>query len=164
MAHKDYVVRNVSISYEGIFCFDDLYKHLKTWLERRGYALQESGYKELKGEKTRDIKISIDATKDVTDYVRYGIELSINLNDLRELRKKETKKTFHEGKLSIKFNAFMLKDFENRWNKNPVLLFAREAYDKLVIGDKLAKMEKNLTEDIYKFTNEIKAFLKLLKL
>ncbi len=164
MAHKDYVARKVGIEYEGIFCFDDLYKHLKAWLERRGYHLQESGYKELKEEAARHIKISIDAEKEASDYVKYSIGLTIKLDNLMELRRKGEKKLLHHGKISIEFDAFLLKDFENKWNKNPVLLFFREAYDKFVIGDKMAKMEKELKEDVYKFTSEIKAFLKLLRL
>lgn len=164
MAHKDYVARKVSVEYEGIFSFDDLYKHLKTWLQRRGYMLQESGYKELKEEIARHIKISIDAEKEASDYVKYALELTIKLDNLKELRKKGEKKLLHHGKITIEFDAFLLKDFENRWNKNPVLLFFREAYDKFVIGSQMEKMEKELKEDVYKFTNEIKAFLKLLKL
>lgn len=164
MAHKDYVAREVSIEYEGIFSFDDLYKHLKTWLQRRGYMLQESGYKELKEEIARHIKISIDAEKEASDYVKYALELSIKLDNLKELRKKGEKKLLHQGKITIEFDAFLLKDFENRWNKNPVLLFFREAYDKFVIGSQMEKMERELKEDVYKFTNEIKSFLKLLKL
>lgn len=164
MAHKDYVAREVSIAYEGIFCFDDLYKNLKTWLQRRGYALQESGYKELKEELARHIKISIDAEKEANDYVKYGIELTIKLDNLKELKKKGENKLLHQGKVSIEFDAFMLKDFGDKWNKNPLLLFFREAYDKFVIGSQMEKMERELKEDVYKFTNEIKSFLKLLKL
>ena len=163
MAQKDYIVKNANIEYEGLFCFDDVYKHIKTWLARRGYGMQESGYKEVKAE-SRNIKISIDAMKEASDYVMFLIELSIKLEDLKEVKKKGDKKIWHNGKLKISFSGLTVKDFENQWSKNAVTIFIREAYDKFVIGSKLSAMEKQLEEDIYKFTNELKSFLKLLKL
>ncbi len=163
MAQKDFIVKGSKLEYEGLFCFDDLYKHIKTWFKRRGYGMQESGYKEVKGD-TRNIKISVDAMKEVSDYVRFLVELSIKLENLKEVKKKGDKKIWHQGKLIISFNAIILKDFENQWSKNAFTIFIRETYDKFVIGSKLSKFEKELEEDIYKFTNEIKSFLKLLKL
>lgn len=163
MAQKDFILKNSKIEYDGTFCFDDLYKHLRTWFTRRGYIMQESGYKEVK-EETRNIKISVDAGKEVSDYVRYLIELSIKLENLKEVKKKGDKKIWHQGKIIISFNALTIKDFENQWSKNAFTIFIREAYDKFVIGSKLSKQEKDLSEDVYKFTNEIKSFLKLLKL
>lgn len=163
MVQKDFIVKNSKIEYEGTFCFDDLYKHIKTWLARRGYGMQESGYKEVKGE-TRNIKISVDAMKEVSDYVMFAIELNIKLDNLKEVKKKGDKKIWHQGRVIIAFNALTVKDFENKWSKSGFTIFLREAYDKFVVGSKLKQFEKNLEEDVYKFTNEIKSFLKLLKL
>ena len=163
MAQKDFIVKGSKIEYEGLFCFDDLYKHIKTWFTRRGYCMRESEYKEVKAD-TRNIKISVDAIKEVSDYISFLVELSIKLENLKEVKKKGDKKIWHQGKLIISFNALTLKDFENQWSKNAFTIFIRETYDKFVIGSKLKQFEKELEEDIYKFTNEIKSFLKLLKL
>ena len=163
MAQKDYIIKNVNVEFEGLFCFDDLYKHIKTWFTRRGYGMKESGYKEVKAD-TRNIKISVDAMKEVSDYVSFLVELSIKLEDLKEVKKKGDKKIWHQGKVKISLKALTLKDFENQWSKNAFTIFIRESYDKFVIGSKLKQFEKELEEDIYKFTNEIKSFLKLLKL
>jgi len=163
MAQKDFIVKGSKIEYEGLFCFDDLYKHIKTWFTRRGYGMRESEYKEVKAD-TRNIKISVDAIKEVSDYISFLVELSIKLENLKEVKKKGDKKIWHQGKLIISFNALTLKDFENQWSKNAFTIFIRETYDKFVIGSKLKQFEKELEEDIYKFTNEIKSFLKLLKL
>ena len=163
MAQKDFIIKNSKIEYEGIFCFEELYKHLKTWFTRRGYIMQEIGYKEVK-EDTKNIKISVDAMKEVSDYMRFLVELSIKLDNLKEVKKKGDKKIWHQGKLTISFNAITIKDFENQWSKSGFTIFLREAYDKFVIGSKLSKFERDLSEDVYKFTNEIKSFLKLLKL
>src|SRR3989344_5672527 len=149
MAQKDFIVKGSKIEYEGLFCFDDLYKHIKTWFTRRGYGMRESEYKEVKAD-TRNIKISVDAIKEVSDYISFLVELSIKLENLKEVKKKGDKKIWHQGKLIISFNALTLKDFENQWSKNAFTIFIRETYDKFVIGSKLKQFEKELEEDIYK--------------
>ena len=87
MAQKDFIVKGSKIEYEGLFCFDDLYKHIKTWFTRRGYGMRESEYKEVKAD-TRNIKISVDAIKEVSDYISFLVELSIKLENLKEVKKK----------------------------------------------------------------------------
>ena len=143
MAQKDFIVKGSKIEYEGLFCFDDLYKHIKTWFTRRGYGMRESEYKEVKAD-TRNIKISVDAIKEVSDYISFLVELSIKLENLKEVKKKGDKKIWHQGKLIISFNALTLKDFENQWSKNAFTIFIRETYDKFVIGSKLKQFEKEL--------------------
>jgi len=98
------------------------------------------------------------------DYVKILIDVAIKVKGLEEVRKKGSKKTMHRGSLELIFVGHMTKDYEDKWGKNPVLLFLREVYDKWVIGDRLKDTEKMLKDDINKLVNECKAYLKLLKI
>lgn len=162
MSHKEVVVDGIKIEYEGIFNFDELYQHLRKWMERKHYKFGEAGYKEIKGD-TRSLEINFGGYIKVDEYVKYVIEAPIELKDLKEVTKKGAKGRFFQGKFKIIFKGHLVMDYEDKWEKNAVTIFLREVYDKYIIKSRVEKMEKELKGDIDKLVDEIKAFLKLLK-
>lgn len=164
MAQKDIIVRDIKVEYEGVFSFDEFYKYLKNWMKRRNYKEGELKYKETKKDGKISTEIIYGGQKKVDDYIKIMLEIQIKAIDLVEVIKKGSKKKMHDGKLELVFMGYLQKDYENKWEKNPVLLFFREVYDKWVIGDRITKIENELKDDVNKLINEVKAFLKLLKI
>ena len=162
MPERDYVDQTLEVKHKGVFNFDELYKTLAKWLKMYKYTIQENEYKDYKEDGKNMVYVKWEAPKKVTDYIKYVIEVELTVNDYREVIVEKKKNL--EGQVTLRFSGFLLKDYEETWSRKGLMKFMREVYDKFMIGSKLAAMEKELRDDLYKLVNEVKSYLNLTKI
>jgi len=162
MAERDYVEQTLQVKHKGIFNFDGLYKALAKWFKMYRYTLHEIDYKDYKEEGKNMLYVKWEARRKINDYVRYVIETELTVKDYREVM--VNKKKNMEGEFGIKFSAYLFKDYEEIWSRRGGMKFLREVYDRFFLGSELAKMEKELKDEMYKVVNEIKSYLNLIKI
>ena len=154
MVEVDYAIPpEITISYEGDLDLKELYSLIKSWLEDRGFFIIE---KEHEGTK-ENFKSKWDATKKVDDYTKYVIKVTLKANHLKEISSKH----IYNGEFRVAFESFMEKDYEERFEKKPLLKLFRSLYSKFVEKSREEHHERELKELTTSFYNEIKAYFGL---
>lgn len=159
MPIKDLIIKELEISYEGVFDIRDFLDHMKKWFKQNGYDVDEKLYTTKAKDHLKAIKIKWLAEKKVTDYDKYAITLIIDFSDIREAR--IDNKKVSEGRLSISFESEHEKDYEEKWRKKPTLNFLRAVYDKFVMEEKEGRLAKKLKEETYELHDEVKKYLNI---
>ncbi|MBI2663693.1 hypothetical protein HYX15_04150 [Candidatus Woesearchaeota archaeon] len=160
MSEIDYVIPALRIEQKAIFNFADLYKLLKSWFDLHNYDFYEKEYIDSMkegGEKSDSIKW--EAERKVDDYTKFHIEVRLKLNDVEDVQLKDC--IACRGVCSIKFESFLEKDYEDRWEKNFFLKFVRAVYDHYILSTKIEKYSAELRAETYDVFNQAKAFLNL---
>lgn len=164
MAEKDFIGDIVKYSFSGVIPIDDLYKAIQKWAKIHGYKVIEKEHKTAADlEKKEHVFVWI-LEKKVTDYIKYKVDMDVKAKNLREVKVKDGKKNYHQGDIMFSFAAYLDKDYEETYGKNPVVKFTREVFDKYVTESKMKTFEKELTKDRDKLIAEIRAFLEVEKL
>lgn len=159
MAEIDYVIREIKVGQEAVFNLAELYKYIKDWFTKHRYVFFEKEYLEFLKEGGKSASIKWQAKRKIDDYIRFNIEARIRFKDLKEVRGKKV--NLVKGGVSFKFESFLEKDYEDNWEANFLTKFMRSIYDKLIIKDKIERLQEELKEETYDVFNEVKAFLKL---
>ncbi|MBS3146957.1 hypothetical protein J4471_04650 [Candidatus Woesearchaeota archaeon] len=161
MPEKDIIVKKLSISYEGVFDFNNFIRLVKNWLKQNSYFIIEKDYGNIQKDKNMsDIKISLDNEREVDDYNRAHIDLSIKVKNLENVS--SDKKKLQRGKLTIDFESYLKKDIHSKWETKPVQKVARGIYDKYLVKDKQKIIEEDIRNETFAVYNEVKAYFNLL--
>lgn len=153
MGEVDYVIPELKITRTGIIDFKEAYNLMEEFLLQKGYDLTE---KEQGFDEAGTFKMKWWAFRKVDDYTAFNIEISVGGSDIKDVVLK--KKKALSGKFVIKFESYLEKDYEGRWEE-PLQKFLRGVYDKFIIGSKFDKYEKDLKEETYAIYNEVKSYL-----
>ncbi len=160
MAEIDYVIPALKLEQRAIFNFADLYKLLKSWFNLHNYDFFEKEYIDITkeaGEKSDSIKW--EAERKVDDYVKFHIEVRIKLTDVENVELKHAMAT--KGICNMKFESFLEKDYEDRWERNFLVKFLRALYDHFILRSKLDRYAVELRTETYDVFNQAKSFLRL---
>jgi len=162
MAEKDRVFSG-KLKQKGIFNFKDLYEFLYDYLMDENYDVFEDKYVEKIEGDAKNVEIKWTAIKEVSDYFRYEITLYWLINGMKKVKvKKETREiTMDSGTIEIKFEASIVKDYENRWEANAFLKFLRGIYDRYIIKTRVDENELKLFQETNELTAQTKSFLAL---
>ena len=160
MPEIDYVIPAIKIEQRAVFNFADLYRLLKSWFNLHNYDFYEKEYIDVLkegGEKSDSIKW--EAERKVDDYVKFHIELRIKLADVEDVKLKDN--LVCKGTCGIKFESFLEKDYDNRWERNSFIKFLRALYDHFILRPKLERYADELRQETYDVFDQAKSFLKL---
>ena len=159
MPIKDMIVKELVVSYSGVFDIHDFLDFLKKYMKQNGYDMTEKLYDSKAKASINSIKIKWACEKKATDYDMYNIALTIDFTDIKE-GKIEGKKVV-EGNLKVLIEAEHEKDYDEKWRKKPTLNFMRAVYDKFIIESKEQKLAKKLKEEANDIADEIKKYLNI---
>ena len=159
MAETDFIIKGLTVSYSGIFNLKELYKYIKRWLKESGsfQEINEKLYQEEHKQELKTTTIKVDAKKKVDDYTKFIIKVTIKGSDYEDV--KADGKSMQKGSLKIELNAEMEKDYQEKWEEAPSRKFFRGLYDRFLIGFRIDKLSKELTDETYDLYNEIKKYL-----
>lgn len=163
MPQRDYVAQAIKVKQKSVFNLDELYSVLWSWFELNTYDFQEHEYRDTDTAKGKNLEIRWYAEKKIDDYIKYVIEVTffvIGYEGVEIEKEGGHKEKTGKGEVEIQLDAYLEKDYEDRWT-GPVLLFLREVYDKFIIRNRIEALEGDLHDELYKFMDEIKAFLNL---
>ncbi len=164
MPQKDIVIPFIKIKDRSVFSLDELYKLMFRWFESRNYDFQEREYRdEDMGGGKKHLEIVWYAERKIDDYFKFIIEINfliVGLEDTEVERDGVMVKT-DKGEIEMKIKAYILKDYDKKWEKNPVMRFFREIYDKKLVKSRIEGYEGELYEETYRLLNDVKSFLNL---
>ncbi len=157
MAEIDIVVPKITVQQKAIIDVKELYSLIKKFALDKGYNLAEENYKQ-EGETT---KVDLEAFRDVDDYTRYIIKISIATSDLKEVETR--KKILYEGVIELEFEARLKRDYEGTWEKKPIHRIMRGFFDKYVMKGKFDNYASELKDETYLLMEQVRSFLRLPK-
>ena len=160
MSEKDKIYKG-KIKQSGIFSFKDLYAFLYDWLKEEGYDILEKSYSEKVSGDSKQIEISWDATKEVSDYFKFQIKVEWQILGMKsvDVQREDKKIKMDSGSLEVKFTGVLLKDYEDRWENQPFWKFMRGVYDRYIIKSRIDEYQIKLFEEVEDVVSQCKSFL-----
>lgn len=161
MVEFDKVISLMVRQKAGLFDFKELYSFMYRYLTTEEYDIDEKEYTEKIKPTGKEIFIEWRARRRISDYFRFYIQIVFIVLGMTEVevQKDGTKLKFNRGEVRIDINAFLEKDYENRWETSPIAKFLRGIYDRYVIRGRILQYELKLREETINFSEQIKAFL-----
>lgn len=152
-----------SISYTGYFDFAKLWRVIREYMESRGYFYTEAQHNEIVKEQGKNIFIEVDVDRELTDYVKGRIKIECEVHHLVdvEVDVNGKKRTLNDAKVHLKFESYVLTDWEGRFDGMAYLFFIRTMLEKFVYQRQINKFKHITQEDQDALIKEIKAYLNL---
>jgi len=149
------------IKYVGIFHLKDTYKMMFEWLNDKGYAVDETSYKEVIRNNEREVEIRWIVTKEQSDYFQY--EFSVFFHGLNvvntEVEVDGVKKKMQKGELTTEFSWTINKDYKNRFSQNEFSKRVRNYYDKYLVSKRIEEQEILIVRDFEAMLGVLKDYL-----
>ena len=155
------IVKEIKLTKDGTFDFENMYKIIKDWYSFHQYDFFEKEYSDVIKEDSKDIKAHFNSEKKISDYVKYEVQIKLTVKNHRIVVAPDKKKKLVHGELIISISSSIKSDFEGQWEEKPFKKFIRGIYDKFIEGDKNQRFASELKEETYSLYNELKAFLNL---
>lgn len=162
MASKSNVYKE-SVKKVGYWNYKDFYNFCFGWLKDNGYKVKEDDYTEKNSDIGKEIILSWDASKKVTDYFKYTISLKWHILGMVPIeieRAGKVEKT-NKGEVKIDITADVVKDYDNKWEAKPYVKIMRGFYDKYIMNTTSDLYSDRLVDDVKELINQIKSFLEL---
>ena len=163
MAEIKTLIDGRSLSYEGVFNLKDLYKIIDSWFKDRGYDKQEIKNWEDVSENEKQIVIEIIPYKKVSDYARIDIRLFMIFSKIAEIEveKDNLKFKMNKGRAEFYFDAYVVTDYENKWESKPIFFFIKNVFDKWVYRAYTSNFDSEAIRDATEIENEIRSYLNM---
>jgi hypothetical protein len=164
MAEKEEVIREKDLAYSGVFDFKGFYGFSHNWLSNQeNYGVVEEKYSEKVEGNSKNMDVKWVATKEVSDYFKMEIKITMKLSDLTDVEVEidgETKRS-NRGKVSILLIGSLIKDPKSKWDTSAFNRFLRDVYNKYIVPNKIGEMKGLVVNDVIALKEEMKAFLEI---
>ena len=133
-AEKELIINNRELKYKGIFHIEELFATINRALEERGYTKREKKTEEVVTETGKKVYIELRPYKIKTNYLALMLKIKINLDQVQEAIETVdyAKIRFQHGDINIYFDAWILTDWQLRWNMSPVTFFLKGFINKFL--------------------------------
>jgi len=162
MADKDLIIKE-KIAHSGVFDFSAFYSFAHGWFYDEGYGVVEAKYSEKISGNKKNMFIEWNVEKKLNDYFKFQYNLKFYIDDLTDVDVEidGEKKSMNKGKILVEIKGYLIKDYDSKWDVNPVYKFMRDIYNKFVVPTTIDNLENKLIGDLQTFKDELKAFLEL---
>lgn len=163
MSEKKLVIDQQKLTYEGLFDLNGLYRMISGWFYEKGYDWHEFKNFEQVLSTGKDIEIEILPWKKTTRYFKNILRIRmrfVNVKDV-EVEKEGVKVKVNHGKAMLVFDAYLVSDYEGKWDSKPILFFLGTLFDKYVFRKYFNTYERWLVNDFYDIHGRIQSFLNL---
>lgn len=159
MSEKHYVAKGVVVKWDGLFDLDEVYKKAKYWFDMKTMSFKEEKYIERIKGGNKQLEIKWKASKDVSSYFKYVIEVGILILGMSkvEVEKDGVKLPLEKGEIEFQFNAYLLKNAndkfdEGSWYKKLYEIIYRKRIDNYLI---------DFYNSFYGLVDEVKMLLEM---
>ena len=167
-ALQNYVVGSTRgwalIRYSGTYDLQRLLDTIRSWLLDRKYTLADKEHTEIVKAAGKDIKVDTLAFRDVSDYVKFIIQVEIvilrNIDVMVEENGEKVKK--QQGDMDVRVKAFIDKNYKKTF-KPGFQEFLRIIYEKFIARRILRNYKIKLSNETQSLIDEIKGVLGLTK-
>ncbi|MBU4070358.1 MAG: hypothetical protein KJ646_05220 [Nanoarchaeota archaeon] len=152
------------IKYVGVFSLKDYYQFCYDWLtEQISLTLVEKKYGEKLNKDAKDIDIEWTASRKVTDYFKFELEIKYKIIALKnvEIVQNNAKIKTNQGEVKLMLKGNLIRDYDGKFEKDSFRKFLRSIYEKWIIASRVEQFEDNLAGECDEFLNQAKAFLDL---
>lgn len=152
-----------SLSYEGVFNIKELYRLIDKWFKDHGYEKQEIKNWEDVTENEKQVVLEIIPYKKVSDYARIDVRIFMIFSKLTEtvIEKDNIKFNMTKGKAEFYFDAYVVTDYENKWETRPIFYFMKNIFDKFIYKVYTSSYDGEAIRDATEVENEIRSFLNM---
>lgn len=162
MAQKKQVYKQ-TFKHTGYWKYKEVYDMMFFWFRDHNYKLFEDLYNEKILSNGKEVIAKWRAERKITDYFKFQIVADwhiLGMTDTEvEIDGKKVKT--NKGEVEIIFKGSLIKDYEKRWEDNPLWKFLRGVYEKYVVRSTVDEYEDDIENDTKEVIAELKAFLKL---
>lgn len=153
-----------TIKKKGYWNYSELYGFCFSWLKDNGYGVKESEYVEKLSDFGKEIQLKWEGGRRVTDYFKFVIKVEwhiLGMTDAVIERDGKQEKT-NKGEIKLSISADLVKDYEDNWDKKPMVKFMRGIYDKYIIRTTIDNYGDVLKDDFKEYISQVKSFLELI--
>lgn len=152
------------IKHEGIVDFDKLFNEITSWLESNGYKLVIKSLAQSVKPDGGEIKISLEAEREVSPYIKFKIDCELWLVRGREILVENGKqKRMRKGKLEIRITSKYIKNWKNTFGKTDFPQFLRETYERFIAKNVILGYEIKLWKESNELIEKVKEVLESFK-
>ena len=137
-----------------------LLKALPQWFNSMGYDFYEKGLAEKDIGSGDQIESEWVASKEVTEYIQYKMEIAIVAKDVRKVILEDGEQVYW-ARLLITFKTTFVKDFQKKYDEEKLHeKFMREFYERYIVSEDLRKYIGKLVVESLDLTGVMKSYLK----
>lgn len=131
---RNLIINNRELRHEGIFHLEEVYQTINKALEARGYSKREKKTEEKVTPAGKKSVLELRPFKQKSSYVTLMLKIQILADNLTETRipTEHGPQLYHQGNLSIIFDAWLLSDYAHRWGMKPWVYFLKGIINKYV--------------------------------
>ncbi|MFH1174934.1 MAG: hypothetical protein V1725_07400 [archaeon] len=165
MAERKRISGTDNIEYEGFFDLKKTFKVLIDWFTERGYERHDQLNAHNAMESGNEMSLYLIFFKKISDYAKVQIDIFISVYNAKdiEVQVDKHKERMQQGKIKLSFDCFLITDYENKWESQPMMFFLRTVFDKFFFKIYTYHYEEEAREDGREAMHEVKSFLNLHK-
>jgi hypothetical protein len=163
MSEKNIVIDGLELDYNGVFSADALLRTIDGLAAERGYEKSEKRRQEIVSAKGKEWSMELRPTKNKTAWEKLMIKIRISVAGLGdvEVLKDHMKERMQKGTIHIIFDAWIITDWEARWEQKPWLYVIRSLFEKAFFKFHTDRYYGELIDDTHHIYNNVKAHLNL---
>ena len=163
MAERMTIIDGEKVAYKGLFDFKELYNVIDAFLWQKGFDKRVRKNEEQVSTDGKFISVVLQPWKRITEYIKHEIKIVISVHHAKEeIREIDgVKKKLTNGVVEMTFFAYLVTDYEGRWENRPEYFFLRTIFDKFVYKMQTGSSTGMLKADVKMLKGETEAFLNL---
>lgn len=152
------VVVNYQITHHAYMDFIGLLKSLPVWFNGYKYYFYEKGLSEKDVGTGHEVQSGWTASRQVTEYVKFEVEVMILARDLRKVVLEDGEETYW-ARLLIVIDAKMVKDWQAKYKPYGIQDLYRQFYERFLVSGELKGYENTLGLEVGELATVLKTFL-----
>jgi hypothetical protein len=165
MTEKNLIIDGKEMHFKGIFDLNDFLKHVDKFCVDRVYSKGEKRRAEKITSTGKEFSIELRPAKVKTAIVKLLVTIKMNIANMKEVEvvKNNIKKRMQEGNISMIFDAWIISDYEFRYEQKPTYYFFRKLFERLVYLFKESQFDGEVRSDCNYIYDNMKSQLNLYK-
>jgi hypothetical protein len=150
--------------HSGIFDFRELYRFMYEWFRDFSYLILEKKYSEKIKAEGKEIEFEWLCLRKISEDYRFRIKIVTRIVKMVTVEVQEGGVKFNrdKGEIEIKFNSYIERDWQNRWDQHPITKFLRGFYERYMLRGRMDFFEDKVKSEVDETMSQIKSFLSLM--
>lgn len=150
--------------HSGIFDFREMYRFMYEWFRDFSYLVLEKKYSEKIKAEGKEVEFEWLCVRKISEDYRFRIKIVTKIIKMVTVEVQEGGMKFNrdKGEIEVKFNSYVERDWQNRWDQHPITKFLRGFYERYMLRGRMEFFEDKLTSEVDETISQIKSFLSLM--
>ena len=157
--HKHTLIKDMEISYQGVFNFKEMISMLKSLFKRYDYDITEKSYEDSTKSDLENIKVNWECDNKLDDYNKGIIKLKFDLKNCKQGYVDGIR--VMDGNFKLVIDAIVERDYEDKWGKSSFRKFIGAVYEKYISETKQDYVDKSVKKLVDNIKSEVRQYLKI---